>query len=267
MLSARSACALGLVGEAESGHRVLIAVSHDCDIASENLIAEPAVEFIVGDLIDKVDGSFTRAKNARVLHLEFNTPDGKRAVALFIRRRVEVAKIELAAHEPEAGWTHASPKAITSLRWWLAARYFRSSFADTFESRLSQSNLSQKIDALLSPLGELVYGIFFLVDDGSGDNLEDAELHELRAVIVYDAENADNSQIDSIKDCADNVAAAFKSKLRDKMSGHWTKIELITCIAVSDEVFSFADSRLYKLWRLEFRSLEDNSQKLPVQGA
>lgn len=266
LLSAQSAIDLGLRRENEANNFVLMAISHDCDIANENLHAEPAVEFLIGKLIDKVDGSFTRAKNARTLHLEFETPEGKKAVAFAIRNRVHVEKADLADHAPDGKWSHTSPKGPISLRWWLAARYFRSSFPDSFEARLTQSKLDQKIDKQLSPHGEAVYGIFFLVDDGAGDNRNDDELHELRAVVVYDAETED-AQIKKIKNAAEEIVAAFKSKFYDNTSGSWRKIELVSCDAVSDEVFSFANSRVFKQWRLEHRSLEDDGQVLTVESA
>lgn len=266
MLSAQSAVALGLLNENDAKSLVLMAISHDCDIANENLRAEPTVEFLTGELIDRVDGSFTRAKNARTLHLEFETPEGKKAVAFAIRNRTEVKKADLADHAPDGKWSHASPKGLISLRWWLAARYFRSSFPDSFETRLTQSKLDQKIDRLLSPHGEAVYGIFLLVDDGAGDNRDDEELHELRAVVVYDAESED-AQVSKIKKAAEEITAAFKSKLYDNTSRAWRKIELVSCDAASDEVFSFADSRIFKQWRLEHRSLEDDTQVLTVESA
>lgn len=268
LLSGRSAIALNLLREDEASSQVLIAISHDCDIAADNLNTEPNVEFIVGTIVDKIDGAYTRAKNSRLLHLEFETPDGIKAVEFAIRNRIEICKAALADHAPDVNWSHVSPKGVISLRWWLAARYFRSSFPDTFEARLRQKSvkLDEKIDKLISPHGEAIYGIFFLVDDGAGYNREDGEPHELIALLVYDSESGDD-QIKAVEKAADAICNAFKAKLYDEESSAWKEIELVNCLAISDQNFSYADSRNFKQWRLEHRSLEDNAQPLPVQGA
>lgn len=266
LLAGPSAIALGLLSEVESESRVLIAVSHDCDIATDNLRAEPTVEFIVGELIQKVDGSCTRAKNARLLHLEFETAGGKRAFAFSIRDRRDVDKTLLADHAPAAGWKHSSASGLISLRWWLAARYFRSSFPDTFEARLKQSRLDERIDKLISPYGDDVYGIFVLVDDGIGNNRNDDEEHKLTVLVVYDA-GSDDARVDEIKAAAAKITAAFTAKFYDGTSKTWKKIELISCDAISDEVFSFADVRTFRQWRLEHRSLEDDAQVLAIESA
>lgn len=262
VLSAQDAIKLGLLAGGSTS-RICIVASHDCDIACERLIAEPTVEFLVGALIEKVDGAYTRAKNARTLHLEFQSPDGRKAASFSIRDRVEVDKTRLADFVPDLTWSHISPKALVSLRWWLAARYFRSSFPDSFETRLSRSKLNHKIDQLLTPLGETVHGIFFLVDDGADEGKADAEPHELRAVIVYDA-SADETQIEAAEAAAKKIEGAFRAKLFDPATGVWRDIELVSCECVSDEVFSFAHMRAFKQWRLEFRSLDDDAQTLPV---
>lgn len=265
LLSGESAVALGLLQKDEADRRVLIAVSHDCDIANSNLHAEPTVEFVIGEIVEKIDGSYTRAKNARILHLAFETPKGKKAVSFSIRGRKDVDKTALSDHIPEMNWQHISPRGLDSLRWWLAARYFRSSFSDTFEARLKQSKLDQKIETHLSPHGEAVYGIYFLVDRGAVVQRADDDTHELLALIVYDA-GADENQVTAIKLASSEIAAEFEKKFYDSHSKAWGKIELASCNAISDEAFSYSDSRLYKQWRLEYRSLEDNTQLLPLAG-
>lgn len=266
LLSAGSAVALRVVNEADADTRVLIAASHDCDIVTDNLSTEPTVEFVVGQVIDKVDGSYTRTKNARILHLEFETPDGKKAVAFSIKVRVEIQKADLADHAPDSRWTHASPMGITSLRWWLAARYLRSSFPDTFEARLTQSKVAERFDRLLSPLGDFIYGIFFLVDDGDGLNHASQDPHELRAVVVYDSGLVDEENLEKIERMVDALRTLFKRTFYDEATASWRKIELVSCNKASDEVFSFANSRIFKQWRLEHRSLSDDSQPLPIQS-
>ncbi|KAF1694207.1 hypothetical protein CSC62_12095 [Pseudoxanthomonas jiangsuensis] len=104
------------------------------------------------------------------------------------------------------------------------------------------------------------------MDDGAGDN-KDEEPHELRAFVVYDDAESDEDQVAAIKRAVTVIASAFKTKFYDESTATWKGIELVNCDAVSDEIFSFADSKIFKHWRLDHRSLEDDEQKLPVQGA
>src|SRR5215467_11751242 len=48
---------------------IALAISHDCDIANDNLDAEPYVEFVLGRIINEINGSYEFAKNPRILHL------------------------------------------------------------------------------------------------------------------------------------------------------------------------------------------------------
>ncbi|MGL5058541.1 MAG: hypothetical protein ACRC62_01070, partial [Microcoleus sp.] len=57
-----------------------IAISHDCDIANDNLDAEPAVEFIFARILEQSNGNYTHGKNPRVLHLDYT--DGEKLVSL-----------------------------------------------------------------------------------------------------------------------------------------------------------------------------------------
>jgi len=264
-LSQDGAIGLGLISPDEADKRTFVAISHDCDIANDNLDLEPTVEFLAGTFVAATNGAFTKAKNARLLHVELDSPLGKRAVSFAIRDRHHVAKGDLATYTPSDELSLASSKGVVTLRWWLAARYFRASFPDTFEDRLAQAKLDQKIDKALSPLGEAAYGIFFLVDDGSGDSCGEGDPHELRAVVVYDAE-ASPEEVEAVKRAAENISAAFKTRLYDSARHVWKKIELVSCDAVSDEVFSFSDLRLFKQWRLEHRSLDNDGRTLPVSA-
>jgi hypothetical protein len=51
-----------------SDRTIYIAITHDCDIAHENLEIEPEIEFVRATRIDRIDGNFSNAKNSRTLH-------------------------------------------------------------------------------------------------------------------------------------------------------------------------------------------------------
>jgi hypothetical protein len=54
--------------EGESG--LAIVISHDCDLAEDDLDREPFVEVVIGALIDSASPNHTFAKSPNKLHLE-----------------------------------------------------------------------------------------------------------------------------------------------------------------------------------------------------
>ena len=68
VLTNESNVALGLVPAESVESSVTVAISHDCDLA-QLPEAEPLVEVIVSQRIEKPDGNCTHAKNSRRLHL------------------------------------------------------------------------------------------------------------------------------------------------------------------------------------------------------
>jgi hypothetical protein len=259
-----AALALGLVGEDDNDEPIFIVASHDCDVACANLALEPEVEFVRGRVVASIVGELTKAKNVRLLHLEFNTAAGPKCVEFNTGLRIRVPKDRLADFSPAEDWELVSSKGQASFRWWLAARYFRSSFSDTFDARLSKSKIDRKIDQALSPCSKDVYGIFFLVDDGAESSLPENISHVLRSVIVYASETISDEDITKIKAAAEKIERAFKKEFYDSVTHVWSGIELMSCDVVSDEVFSWANARVFKQWRLEFRSFADDNLDHPL---
>lgn len=73
VVPSEAAVNLQLVKPEEAEAAVVIVISHDCDLANDNLETEPYVEVIIGRRIDKTNGNCTAAKSARILHLELQT--------------------------------------------------------------------------------------------------------------------------------------------------------------------------------------------------
>src|SRR6266700_6256699 len=94
VLRAESAVSLGLIDSAAGNDRVVLLVSHDCDLVESSEI-EPNCEIIVGRKIEKGDGTFAGAKNPRCLHLPFSAGE-MRMTAEFLakdKRQIEKSSI------------------------------------------------------------------------------------------------------------------------------------------------------------------------------
>src|SRR3989442_1375917 len=164
VLDDKTVAKFGLRNAQAPNKTLVVVVSHDCDLAASP-DKEPDVELIIGRQIEKADGNFTHAKTARLLHIEFATPDGVKLVELAATKKVQVAKKDFADHEPRQEFQLGS-SGQSILQRWLAARYRRAAFPDAFEKRLNESGASARLSKILKPVGKHICGIFFDVDDG-----------------------------------------------------------------------------------------------------
>ena len=266
VLSVESAHALGLAGsqdsrgEASESDTFYIAISHDCDIAHDDLAVEPDIEFMCAKLADGERNNFADAQNARKLRIYLEELGVEKDVELKIRDRVSVKKDVLVSHTPDVNFKITGKQLIT-LQWWLSARYLRAAFSNSFEERLER--VKSKIARALRDLVIDVVGIYFKVDDGSNLELENSQVHELRVQLVYQTSVSDERR-ELVSEAAKKIQDLFiKVYKPDKI---WQEIELVgNCDIVSAKVFSYDDQRSFKRWRLDHRSLQINAE-LPSQG-
>lgn len=115
--------------------RRLVVISQSCDVVQRSDQAEPEVELLVLQPIEKLDGAFTSGKHSRNLHL-----NSKLAGEVASYSTTPFHKLRL-PREALLAW-HPSPeeflpdREIRAITHWLAARYVRAAFPDDFEGRL-----------------------------------------------------------------------------------------------------------------------------------
>lgn len=259
VLSNDSAAAGGLTLGEPVEKAVVVVISHDCDIAC-NSTAEPLVEVIVGQRIERIGGD-AHAKTARRLHVSFDADGAEVPVELHVSRKATVQKDVLLRHAPRAD-LRLSPSNLLTLQMWLAARYHRAAFADEFEARLKAkpARLDRKIATAMDEAGEHVLAVLFDVDEGKEVVRQVADdPYRLRMVILYDSQKNEPDAYAAAQKAAHSIEAAFEAALcRD---GKWSDIQLLSCDVVSDEAMTVAESRNYKRWRLDYVSLEDQPQQ------
>ncbi len=140
------AVALGVIGTVQRDtHRVLV-ISHSCDIASA-ADTEPKVELLIGTIVPETAATSQNGHSIRTLHLG---ADGQGAIEwgqYGIAQRCEVSKADLLQHEP---WTERcyTGEQRALLRRWLAQRYARCEFPDTFINWLRESGVGSRFEKL-----------------------------------------------------------------------------------------------------------------------
>lgn len=249
VLTPDAAIDLELVHRDAAAEAIVVVVSHDCDVANDNLELEPAVEVIPGRRITTPDGNCTHAKVPRRLHFTLQEDGTPIHVELDATDKVLVEKERLATYAPDT--PKPSAEDLATLQRWLGSRYRRAAFPDTFEAILKGAKLHERIAKTLTPLGQTIPAIFF---DLTGDEPP----YSLGIIVLYDTSHDPEEALGIAQRAAMQISDAFRGKfLQD---GQWKEIELLYCEPISDEALTYRQSCVLKQWRLEHLSLRSSPQ-------
>ena len=137
---------------------------------------------------------------------------------------------------------------VTILQGWLSARYKRAAFPNELIRRM------EPIKKKLSSVNAAKIVGIWMEYEPEDDDLPADEPYELNIKIVYSTLHFD----------ARTTAEEKAKSLRERFEKHffaqgvWHSIDLRTCEAIADAVFSVRDILTYKQWRLEHLSLREN---------
>jgi hypothetical protein len=223
---------------------LVVAISHDCDIANDNLEAEPAVEFIFGRVIQKLDGNYTHGKNPRILHLNYIHSGTPISLALIASRRVIVNKNILEAVQPDQTYELIGSRQI--LQSWLAARYRRHALPNSLVERLREVSKYIQEKGKKNSSGIVSFRLRYDPEE----ELPPEEPYELWLSIVYITDKAEYGSI--AEQIASDLKARFPSLL-DKTNASG-RVDLRRCEAVSEMEFTLRDMRDTEEYHLEHLS-------------
>lgn len=226
-----------------------IVISHDCDIANEEL-----VEIIAGKITEKPNHSFSYNKNPRCLHLGLGS-DEERFIILEQANKRLIAKEELeaASNGPNQTITDDNKRI---LREWLAARYARPAFPDSFENRLRKktagsNKIIDKIRSIMAKYSIHIEGLYFDLGEHGNDELAPDEEYCLTIYVVYHARYLPDAK---------NEATKIADKLKE-LFANTSGIILEQCMPISDSDFSLAHLQRTRKWRLEYITNQDLAKK------
>lgn len=226
-----------------------IAISHDCDIASNNLKVEPAVEFIFARILEQRDGNFTNGKNPRTLHIDYYKHDGQIVFfELLASKKLILHKNMLENLQPDETYklnTHSGQ----ILQSWLAARYRRHALPNRLVDRLEAVFEHIEDKGKKNSAGILSFRLSY----DPQDELPPEEPYELWISIVYISDK------DEYREMAVNIASSLQKEfpnLLEKTKDSGT-VDLRKCEAVSEMEFTVRDMRdtvEYHLEHLSYRT-------------
>ena len=249
MLSAHSAIALGLKKPIDEEDTTVVVISHDCDLAVDNLDVEPKVKVIIGRLVAVPNGNFTWAKAPRTLHLPMVRDGGGVTIKLVSTNKLLIAKNKLASLEPDSAFL-LDGRGLGVLRCWLSARYNRSAFSNAFVDRMQTTKLDAKLAKILEPHGGLIsfvnFDIDIDIDDGVVVDRPAGDPYSPSIVLVY----APGDDSEASADAAEKVVAAVVKICEERLNSG-ADIVLKRCIAISEGDMPISQSRVLMQWRLE----------------
>lgn len=224
-----------------------IAISHDCDIANDNLDIEPVVEFILARIPKQRNGNFTHGKNPRTLHLDYTHGEHLVSLELLASKRLILQKNRLLVVQPDESYklTH-SPQILQS---WLAARYRRHALPNSLVDRLHEVFTYIEKKGKNNSSGILSFRLSYDPED----ELLPEKPYELWLNVVYITDKDEYRAMS--EDFAQSLLKEFPNLLeKTKDCG---KVILRRCEAVSEMEFTFRDMREtveYHLEHLSYRT-------------
>jgi len=258
VIAQADAIAAGLFDETSSSLKRALVITHDCDLTNDR---EPEVEVMVGNVVDKLNKQFARARNVRRLHLAFDTPSGSQQfIDLQITARQPISKSLIAGAKPDSGWV-LSDEEKRALKQWLAARYGRPAFPNAFETHL-RKNVSKKetvedrLGKALEKVSAHLVGVFFDLGENRAAELTEGTPYDLRITVVYDASEGGQPARLAAEDVVSEIREIFQSAYGPPDAA--TEIALESCEAVADLRFPLSDLRKVDQWRAEYISLRQD---------
>lgn len=152
----------------------LILLSHDCDIV-HNGNSEPNVEVCIAEpLLAGPNGNYTHGKNPRILHLDIDHPDTPAHFEIHASKRFWIDRKALIDFTPDENLILKDSE-LDILVNWVAAKFNRAAFPDSFNKRLETSR--KDIHKIAKKSGRHLSGVYFALS--TLEELNDGEQYSL----------------------------------------------------------------------------------------
>lgn len=235
----------------------VVVVTHDCDLANDDLDVEPHVEVIVGRTVSSPSGNFTWGKAPRTLHYPMKREGAEAHIELVATAKVQLPKSELAQFEPDSRF-HLDGPTLAVLRSWLSVRYNRTAFPDAFVRRMSETKADIKLAKALEAHGKAISFPYFDLDKGQCVERVEGDPYRLSIVLVFNP----GDDPDEAAEAADAAAEAVEKAVAARLPEGGTAIVLESCFAVSEDDIKVSQARVLSLWRLEYMTHRADDDQL-----
>ena len=148
---------------------VALIASQSCDIAHNNLTAEPGIEISIAKQIDSLQGHYTHNKNPRILHTQIMCNTGNFDISKEVFIELLAFKKAVIRKEVFSGLVPDSTRVLEDAQFhsyvaWLAARYSRPALPTTFNNLIGQGDPKGKLRAKAKKANKDLTGIYVQLD-------------------------------------------------------------------------------------------------------
>lgn len=245
----------GLDNHDDSVEVCAVVITHDCDLASSPAV-EPDVEVIPGRVVSELNGNYTWAKSPRTLHFQANHSGELVVIELLSTKKSLVSKDTLLAFKPDSSYS-LDGRQLNVLRSWLASRYQRAAFPDSFVDRMKATKAEVKLGKKIEKYGAAISFVYFDLDHGAMIERDEGDPYELSVVLVFNPRNDPASAADE----ADTAALEIEQMLETCFKGS-SFIRLNACFAISEDDLPLSQARVLTQWRLEHMTLRAAEDQL-----
>jgi hypothetical protein len=268
VLTDESVLELELCSKEEIGSKYFVVVSHDCDLTAD-AIKEPYVEIVAAVLIKKL-GANSNSKNARKLDLELQNGTSPMFLTLLATSKQSIDKNNFLQFLPRDD-LNLDGNGLFTLQRWLASRYYRAAFPESFETRLravpkvSKKSFLDQIESILEQGSEHIRGLYFELDEGKNiERVESNDCYSLGIIVLYDSRKNEPVASEAAAKVAQSLELLFSSAFNSKEQNKWLGIELLYCNEISDNALTVAYRESLREWRLEHMSLYESPAQVMV---
>lgn len=249
ILRTEDAISLGLIKPGQDKLKAVV-VTHDCDLQSPS---DKFVELIIGE-VKKVQRQFKRAKHPRILHLCF---DETSAIEMRHDKKVVMPKADFHCESFDADMVITDDEK-QGLKQWLAAKYGRPAFPNSFEDRLRAYDEGKfafegEVAKIIEKYADELVGIFFDLGDARFEDLPEGEPYELSISVVYDGIEGGAATREAAAAAARELKTIFERYYGTADLAQMIALE--DCIPVADTNFTLYSLRKMDQWRVEYISL------------
>lgn len=262
VLTQQAVAHFGLVNAADAASTCVVVISHDCDLANDNLEAEPNVELVVGRTVAAPNGNFTWAKAPRTLHYLCQRQGQTLHIELVATGKRQILKTDLVQFEPDQAYA-LDGSTLAVLRNWLGSRYNRAAFPDAFVDRMKQTKADVKLAKALDARGKDISFIYFDLDEGKFVERAEGDPYKLSIVLVFHPGDDPEAALAAADDAASEVDKVVRARLPEG-----GPIIIDACFAISEEDITVSQARVLTQWRLEYMTLRaEDGQLGPPAGS
>lgn len=225
----------------DSNTDLFIVLSHDCDVTNASFSDEPFVELLMATALpDKGVGNFYYGKNPRNYHF-FLESGPEVYYECLIYSRLSIDRRVLLNHNPYA--TKVLDKhLLTRIRGWIARRYVREAFPDSFNKRIREAKTF--VEKKQKEKSQLIVGVYLLLTE---EELNDDEAYEIAiTATMLDDDYSDPAKRKQANDYLLGLVGAF-----DEHPG----IRVGDANVVSEDDLTVGELRDFKRWDTDSLSL------------